>query len=275
MMHAVLVSDGKTRDEYNRLIYTDLYERFKIVPTSRPVINPPAKKKKTLEIPGANGSLDISSALTGFPVFENRTGSIEFVVLNDFNLDNYRYDWQEIYHDVLDLVHGEMMFLKLEDEPGYYYKGGLTVNSWKSDKNNSTITIDYDLQPYRFADKMSSDAYWLWDPFNFERDYIGKGLFGNITVPDPDTGATTVERTFNSADIDWFGNAPLMPELEVIGDVTVTMEVDGKSVTKRFNTPTKTTYYKIYELTIYKADIVKYTISGTGKVSINFYKGYL
>lgn len=246
------------------------YDEWKIVPTSRPVINPPAKKKKTLEIPGANGSLDISDSLTGFPVFENRTGSIEFVVLNDFNLDNYQYQWDAIYHDILGYLHGEKMEVRLEDEPGYFYQGGLTVNSWKSDKNNSTITIDYDLQPYRYANQSSIDN-WLWDPFNFTKDYIAPMKFGNIQVNG------TVVREYEST---LFGNAPLMPEIHVTTDSSLTVTVqtpaddlaDGKKIyTKTF---TSTGVYKIYELTLYKAS-VKYTFTGNGVVSIKFYRGYL
>lgn len=321
MMHSVTFGDKNSYDEW------------RIVPTSRPVINPPAKKKKTLEIPGANGSLDISDSLTGFPVFENRTGSIEFIVLNDFNYDPVaeweaydtetgtiaehrhnkdskfkwtnggimvfvqaarnisvgdtitmdsnvkpaelpiwidQYQWDEVYHDVLRHLHGEKMEVRLEDEPGYFYEGGITVNSWKSDKANSTITIDYDLQPYRYANEGSTDN-WLWDPFNFTKDYIAPMKFAGIQVDG------TEERVYEAA---LFGNAPLMPELLITTDTGMTVTVqtpaedlaDGKkSYTKTF---TQTGNYKIYELTLYKTS-VKYTFTGSGTVSIKFHRGYI
>lgn len=261
MMHSVTFGDKNSYDEW------------KIVPTSRPVINPPALKKKTLDIPGANGSLDISSSLTGFPVFENRTGSIEFVVLNDFDLDNYNnYRWEQVYHDILGHLHGEKMELRLEDEPGYFYKGRMSVNDWKSNKDHSQITIDYDLQPYRFSNHSSIDN-WLWDPFNFTKDYIASAKFANIVVD-----GTTVREY---EEMLW-GNAPVMPELQITNadpnsTMTVIMQTpaddlaDGKRiVTKQFSTGTHT----IYELTIYRTS-VKYTFIGNGTVSIIFHRGYL
>lgn len=313
------------------------YDEWRIVPTSRPVIAPPAVKKKTLEIPGANGVLDISSSLTGFPVFENRTGSIEFVVLNDWDYDgvaeaaedvetgetaiydHYKYDrfkwvdeeheindwyealktirvgdefivglnvklskkpawatgyhWEHIYHEMLGYLHGEEMTLTLEDEPGYFYTGRMSINDWKSDKDHSKIVVNYDLQPYRFANLASVDN-WLWDPFNFEKDYISTTIFADKVI----NGSLSV---YFEADL--WGDAPVMPELLITNNsstvpITVTMRVPGddfsdnaKVITKSF---LKTGSYKIYEATIYK-NSVQYTFSGNGIVSIKFYRGYL
>ena len=304
------------------------YDEWRMVPTSRPVITPPAVKKKTLEIPGANGVLDISSSLTGFPVYENRTGSIEFVVLNDWDYngvaeaaadvetgptaiyDHYKYDrfrwidewyeaiktirigdrfvldlnikptkkpawatgyhWEHIYHEILGYLHGEQMRLALEDEPGYFYTGRMSVNDWKSDKDHSKITINYDLQPYRYGNIASTDD-WLWDPFNFEKDYITKNKYADIQVNG------TVTRVYEA---ELWGDAPVMPELKITNStstpMTVTMQLPAedhagiKTVTKTFPTGTHT----IYEATIYKSS-VKYTFTGKGFVSIRFYRGYL
>lgn len=52
-----------------------------LVPTVRPAIAPPEIKTNFVEIPGGNGSLDLTEALTGEPTFSDRIGSIEFIVL--------------------------------------------------------------------------------------------------------------------------------------------------------------------------------------------------
>ena len=121
-----------------------------LVPTSRPVINPPKPKTQYVDIPGADGSIDLTESLAGRPVFSDREGSIEFIVLNDFNIDNYNYNWIDIYTEVLQYLHGRRMRMILEDDPNYYYDGRFAVNSWKSDANNSTITIDYVVGPYKY-----------------------------------------------------------------------------------------------------------------------------
>ena len=58
----------------------DTYETWHLIPTSRPVINPPEVKTKYVEIPGANGKLDLTESLTGYPLYDSRTGSIEYRV---------------------------------------------------------------------------------------------------------------------------------------------------------------------------------------------------
>jgi hypothetical protein len=79
LYHSVTFGDKNTWDDW------------RLVPASRPVFNPPAQKVKTLEIPGGDGVIDLSQSLTGYPVYQNRTGSIEFIVMNDF-IQNYNSD---------------------------------------------------------------------------------------------------------------------------------------------------------------------------------------
>lgn len=121
-----------------------------LVPSSRPVINPPKPKTQYVDIPGADGSIDLTESLAGRPVFSDREGSLDFIVLNDFNVDGYDYNWIEVYTSVMQYLHGQHMRMVLDDDPNYYYEGRFAVNSWKSDRSNSTITIDYVVGPYKY-----------------------------------------------------------------------------------------------------------------------------
>lgn len=137
------------------------WDDWHLIPTTRPVINPPNVRTNEVIIPGRSGSLDLSEVLTGYPLYDNRTGSIEFVVANDY------WDWAVAYSTIMRCLHGKTFKMMLEDDPAYYYEGRFSVNSWKSDKNWSTITIDYDVQPYKVS-RQSTNEDWLWDPFSFE-----------------------------------------------------------------------------------------------------------
>ena len=53
------------------------------------------------------------------------------------------------------------------------------VNAWKSEKDWSRITIDYDVGPYKWSVLSSTDD-WLWDPFNFQNGVIRPALFKDI-----------------------------------------------------------------------------------------------
>lgn len=176
------------------------WDDWRLVPASRPVFNPPAQKVKTVDIPGGNGVIDLSQALTGYPVYQNRTGSIEFVVMNDFKR------WHVAYSDILNYLHGQNMRAVLEDDPEYFYEGRFTVNAWKSEKDWSRIVIDYDVGPYKWSVDSSTDE-WRWDPFNFQNGVIRARLVKDIPV-------STQKKTLH-LDAAVLGRAPVCPRFVV------------------------------------------------------------
>lgn len=188
MYHSITFGDKNTWDDW------------RLVPASRPVFNPPALKTKLLDIPGGDGVIDLSLALTGYPVYNNRTGSLEFIVMNDFK------PWQIAFSDIMDYLHGKTMRAVLEDDPEYFYEGRFAVNEWKSEKDWSRIVFDYDVGPYKWTVQSTTDD-WLWDPFNFQNGIIYPAFFKNIAV-----GTTTVTRQL---DAKLFGRAPVCPQFIV------------------------------------------------------------
>lgn len=158
------------------------WNTWHLIPTSRPVILPPEPKTLYTDLPGGNGKLDLTPALTGYVTYDNRTGSIEFIVANGY------LSWELTYQNILNAIHGRRVFMVLDDDPNWFYQGRVTVNEWKSDKDYSIITLDYDLYPYK-REPTSSDEDWLWDPFDFEYGVINEakslhfgdaGVEGNI-----------------------------------------------------------------------------------------------
>lgn len=191
MYHSVDISVVGSNKTYNT------YKDFLLVPTSTPVISPPSVKTKTIDIPGANGSIDLTEALTPYPTYNNRTGSLEFALLND-RLEYYtRYKnvhgikennifdsskaWSAIYSDILNKIHGRSCDLILEDDPNWFYEGRLALNSWKSSNDGKwpIITFDYNLQPYKLSNDRSVDA-WKWNPFSFVDGVTYGSISGNL-----------------------------------------------------------------------------------------------
>lgn len=142
-MYHSLIIDGK-----------NTYDDFGLIPTSRPIINPSSPRYSYIEVPGMSGVLDVSDSLTGKMSYENRTGSIEFLVQN-------KKKWSDVYSELLAFMQGRFMRIVLEDDPLYYYEGRLHISSWKSNKNNSTITIDYDLSPFKYETKNAVNGYLI------------------------------------------------------------------------------------------------------------------
>lgn len=172
MYHSITYGEKNTWDDWH------------LIPSSRPVFNPPSTKTQYVDLPGGNGQIDLTEALTGYPVYENRTGSHEFYVENGCK------EWSDLYSEIMNYLHGKSMEAYLEDDPYYVYVGRFEVNEWKSDKWNSVITIDYNVYPYK-KERNSSLDDWLWDPFDFEngviREYKSLSVSGSLTLKIPPT----------------------------------------------------------------------------------------
>lgn len=139
------------------------WQDWHLIPSSRPEIAPPEVYTNYVDLPGCHGKLDLSEYLTGYPVYKNRTGSLEFYAANGYHF------WAETYGQICNFLHGRRLYMVLYDEPEYFYTGRFRVNGWNSDgqTNWSTVTIDYELDPFKFLLPCNSlDHYY--DRFLFE-----------------------------------------------------------------------------------------------------------
>lgn len=171
------------------------FDNWHLMPTSRIVFSPPAPKTNYIDLSGANGSIDATEALTPYPVYSDRTGSIEFYVLNGKSiLSENRRDqtwskygvWNSRYSEIMDYMHGRKVKVILDDDREYFYRGRLSVNQWKSDKTWSKITFDYTFEPYKYEILSSLDD-WLWDPFSFIDGVVRRRQDFEFTVGPEDT----------------------------------------------------------------------------------------
>lgn len=137
-----------------------------LVPMSRPLVNAPAMKTNIIDLPGADGQIDLSTVVSGKPVYSNRTGTWEFMVQNGWkpNLE-FPYDtqsWVTMFSLIMNTLDGKMMKVLLDNEsvldsetgvysPSWYYKGRITISNWNTGDHYSTITLGYDLEPYKRA----------------------------------------------------------------------------------------------------------------------------
>lgn len=142
-----------------------------LIPASRPEISPPEVYTNYVELPACHGKLDLSEYLTGYPVYRNRSGSLEFYAANGQGF------WAERYGEMCNFLHGKKLFMVLYDEPEYFYTGRFRVQKWNSDgkTNWSSIAIDYELDPFKFVlPRDSFDDYW--DRFLFEDIWPYEGM---------------------------------------------------------------------------------------------------
>lgn len=207
MYHSIYFGDKNTWDDWH------------LIPSSRPVFSTPKVKSKYLDIPGGNGSIDLTDALTGYPLYNNREGSFEFLVMNDYG------HWFDRYSDIADYIHGQSMRIILEDEPEYYYEGRCAMGEWRSEKDWSRVVIEYNVGPYKWSLANSIDD-WLWNPFSFKTGVIRKAIFDGIEIPTSAAGALTFLPVAT-------GTAPVSPSF--ISTVAATLTIvpsSGSSVTR-------------------------------------------
>lgn len=148
-------------------------------PNERPVIQYPPLKKKQIDIEGADGSIDLSEAITGYPIFENRTGTLSFKVLDAKGMQDVR----KRKDDIAAYLHGKRLQMVLEEDEQFYYVGRFEISNYEYSgyKAWSDIEIDYDLEPYKYYTLLSDDR-WKWDPFSFLTGVIQQKYFYQIPV---------------------------------------------------------------------------------------------
>jgi phage-related protein len=134
-------------------------------------ITPPEPKTYRVSLPGADGDIDLTEALTGDIKYNTRTISIVFGVIGD---------WQDVlnkYSEVQNSIHGrhfdEIIF---DDDANYYHVGRVAATALGADPLIGTITVQCIVDPYKYD--WGDD--WLWDPFNFDTEVINE--VGNLTV---------------------------------------------------------------------------------------------
>lgn len=127
----------------------------------------PQPKTQLLDIPGGDGSIDLTEVSTGRPAYADRDG-IE--LLFDLMDGDYK-TWFMKYSQFAAELHGKKVKMVLDDEPEHYYMVRLEIDGKKSNHVYGQITLKGTAEPFKY-DLQSSAEDWLWDTFNFETGVI-------------------------------------------------------------------------------------------------------
>lgn len=163
--------DFKTEDE---TVWANTWLDWKLAPSVRPVVNPPEPKKEYVDVPGADGSLDYTEALTDVR-YQNRTGSWTFLI------DNGYWDWSMLYTEFMTRYQGKKIYVRLTDDPDYMYTGRIEINQFNQNKDYSSFTINYTLEPYKYFADSAMGRWWKWDELFGTPAYFGPISVKNYT----------------------------------------------------------------------------------------------
>lgn len=92
-------------------------------------------------------------------------------------VDGRELTWKVVYKDLYTYLHGRYFDrITFEDDPGWAFKGRAWVSSWNNDQQQTKVTIDYLLYPYKYS-IIDDKNDWLWNDL-FDLDIF----YGNFTV---------------------------------------------------------------------------------------------
>lgn len=113
---------------------------------SQKTIGTPKAKTESIDIPGADGVLDLTEFF-GEVKYNNRKLSFEFSTLVP------QSQFMDLFSIVQNALHGKKMDITLDADPEWYYTGRISVSEWKADKNIGKLTIDCDCEPFKHRTK--------------------------------------------------------------------------------------------------------------------------
>ena len=132
----------------NRLIVdgVDLSERFGLILADGYTLSPPEPKVYTVDIPGGNGVIDLTEALNGDTVYENRKHTFTLYAIG---VD----DFERIKTEVTGFLHGKSFDYQLTMDPEYTYHGRFKITEYGHASYDvgvvGSFTIEVDCQPYK------------------------------------------------------------------------------------------------------------------------------
>lgn len=109
----------------------------------------PAVKTNVVNIPGANGVLDLSEVLTGRPTFENTEGELSFFIPDPSATD---------VSALQNMIHGQRVRLRYDGDTSHYREGRLTITEDSRADVLRRITCNVDAAPYRYSISESTQS---------------------------------------------------------------------------------------------------------------------
>lgn len=136
MLYGCWINDSNTLDDYGLCLLSDMK------------ISAPERKTNYVDIPGANGSLDLSNYPQGRPVYKNRSISFNlFRATDELTLDAIRTELRQLYH-------GKTVQLVLPNDPDHYYKGVMHIGD-AGGYHSCRIPVSMTAEPYKYEPEVT------------------------------------------------------------------------------------------------------------------------
>ena len=243
----IQTSDGQGNVYYLFSGYNS-WDTWHLIPSKNPIIKIAPAQIRSEKAPGRMGAIDTSEYF-GRTNYDLRTGDMTFYA------DTHYLDLETLQQTLLSTLHGKKYKMCLKDDPAYYYEGYFTLGTIEQGDSYPTVTISYQLNPYKLRINPEGSNPVLWDPFNFETDYDYSVIMSDITV-----SGNTVTYDIYAEDYPFIPTATWVSGNVTVsfGGVSATLSSAGTASLGKASRGTNTL-----------------TVSGTGKIKIEWRGGSL
>lgn len=174
-------------------------------------IKEPEQNVNYVSVPGRDGYIDLSEAVSGRVTYLKRSIDIRLSGLND------KTQWDSVMSSIRNKINGRICHFIFDNTPTWYWRGRVDVNDFSHSLKLGVFNIRMpNADPYKYSVYASNDP-WLWDPFNFETDMITQ--IGEKTISG--SGSITIPA----------GHMPVCPEIIVAAKTSSTFTVTFEGLT--------------------------------------------
>ena len=222
------------------------YTDYGLYVTNTNPVEPPEVKAEYIEVPGRNGQIDLTEALTGYTVYNNRQ------IVLELGGRKRSQDWPGFMSNFLNDLHGKSVKVIFDNDSSYYYQGRATVESdYEKGNEIARFTLTINAEPYKYSNQSTTEP-WLWDPFSFVDGVI---------------------RYYNQLQVDGTAQIQVLgSEMPVIPVFTTSAAMQVQFNGKTYDLTAGNN--KIYDIVLMN-QAYTLTFTGTGTVSINYKAGRL
>lgn len=118
------------------------YDDLRLILSKKEMGSPTVKAQK-LDIPGADGTLDLTDFF-GEPKYEDVTHRFDF---------STAYPQEEFitqFSTIKNKIHGRKLRVILDDDPLFFWVGRCHVSGFTSEKGIGTVSVEVDCEPYKY-----------------------------------------------------------------------------------------------------------------------------
>lgn len=131
----------------------DMLRDYGVIMTSFD-IGMPSQKRSSIEVPGMDGVIDLTYALSNQKIYENRPVSMTFEILYRNGADPW-----DIHERIANDIHGNEMDIFLSFYPGWHLEGNVSVDGMGMNDGTATFKVTCDCNPYFIKNSLTRATY--------------------------------------------------------------------------------------------------------------------